>query len=353
MRQSAILIRLAAIFLLLLAGTEIVLRLWVLTPSRQTFDPQLGFTYLGNHDILHTREGRARITLNSLGLNAPPLDTIHAAARNRPTVLVLGDSYTEALQVPREANFVSLAAQASGLNLVNAGRSGLGPLHYPEIFGQLRADIVPDALIICLTQGDIQDARRTPYRVVRTEGERAISGLSVTASTNSRLRGHIEPLIHHSALATLIMRRAALVLGGWQWPWEDWPFFDTPEIRSPGRRAGDDDVYSAIMFQLATLNSQIPTALLYIPTFRYAAGGVMIETAQSRRDRRAFETMAAELSLPLFQAGAAMRASYARDSFPLTGFDNATLGHGHLNERGHAAVAQTLALAARAVADRP
>lgn len=346
-------IRLAVIFLLLLAGTEIVLRLWVLTPSRQTFDTELGFTYQANQDILHTGEGRARTTLNSLGLNAPPLDLIHAAAQNQPTVLVLGDSYTEALQVPRDKNFVSLAAQASGLNLVNAGRSGLGPLHYPAMLAQLKTDIAPDALIICLTQGDIRDARRTPYHIVRAEGGLAISGLSITASTNNRLRGYIEPLIHHSALATLIMRRAALVLGGWQWPWEDWPFLDTAQTSRSSGPAGDDDVYSAIMFQLATLNSQIPTALLYIPTFRYAAGGVMIETAQSRRDRRAFETMAAELPLPLIQAGAAMRASYGRDNFPLTGFQNATLGHGHLNESGHAAIAQALVLAAREVVERP
>ncbi len=364
MRRSLLFLRLAVILLFLLAGTELFLRQWVLTPSRQTFDPQLGFTYLGDRDILHTNEGRARIRLNSLGLNAAPLPEIRAAAERLPTVLVLGDSYTEALQVARDRNFVSLAAQAAELNLVNAGRSGLGPLHYPALFTRLRDTIAPDALIICLTQGDIADARQTPYTLVRREGHNTISALNLSATANNRLRSFIEPLIHHSALATLMMRRSALVIGGWRWPWDDWPFPNavTAQNRGAAQNPGTashtdpqnpDDVYSAIIFQLAALRSEIPTALLYIPTFRYAAGGVILETAQSRRDWHIFEAIAAELSLPLVHAGDAMRADYARDHMPLTGFRNSTLGHGHLNENGHRAVAETLAAVARKLIARP
>lgn len=358
MTQSPLFLRLAVILLLLLAGTELFLRQWVLTPSRQTFDPQLGFTYLGDREILHTNEGRARIRLNGLGLNAAPLQEIRAAADRMPTVLVLGDSYTEALQVRRERNFVSLAAQAAELNLINAGRSGLGPLHYPALFTRLRDTIAPDALIICLTQGDIADAQQTPYTLIRQEGHNTISALNLSASANNRLRSFIEPLIHHSALATLMMRRAALVIGGWRWPWDDWPFLNAatalnPETVPHADPDNPDDVYSAIIFQLAALQSEVPTALLYIPTFRYAAGGVILETAQSRRDWHIFEAIAAELSLPLFHAGDAMRADYARKRLPLTGFRNSTLGHGHLNENGHQAVAETLAEVARNVIARP
>lgn len=358
MRQSALFLRFAVILLFLLAGTELFLRQWVLTPSRQIFDPQLGFTYLGDREILHTNEGRARIRLNSLGLNAASLSEIRAAADRLPTVLVLGDSYTEALQVPRERNFVSLAAQTAELNLINAGRSGLGPLHYPAMFARLRNAIAPDALIICLTQGDIADARRTPYALNRHDGRKTIAALNLSASTNNRLRRFIEPLIHHSALATLVMRRAALAIGGWQWPWDDWPFLNAAAAQNSETMLhadpeNPDDVYSAILFQLAVLQSEVPTALLYIPTFHYAAGGVILETAQSRSDWHIFEAIAAELSLPLFHAGDAMRADYAREQMPLTGFRNSTLGHGHLNENGHRAVAETLAEVARKVIARP
>lgn len=73
-----------------------------ITPSRQVFDADLGWQYIPESKIIYSSEGYAVHFLNELGMN----DASLASKTNQKKILMLGDSFTEALEVPRTVNFV-------------------------------------------------------------------------------------------------------------------------------------------------------------------------------------------------------------------------------------------------------
>jgi hypothetical protein len=132
------------------------------------------------------REGdaaRVWIATNSLGLRGPELET----PKVRPRLLVLGDSYVMAENVPHAATFVHrlqleletrlvaatarerggedarvrLGERAPGIECVNAGRSGYGPDQALLLARRLVEDVEPDALLIVLcSANDLGDLAR-------------------------------------------------------------------------------------------------------------------------------------------------------------------------------------------------
>jgi len=126
---------------------------------------------------------RVFVATNSLGLRGPELATPKA----RPRILVLGDSYVMAENVPFEATFVQQLERALGARLVadaaragggadpriargvptvavecvNAGRSGYGPDQALLLAERLVPVVEPDALIIVLcAANDLGDLAR-------------------------------------------------------------------------------------------------------------------------------------------------------------------------------------------------
>ena len=77
--------------------------------------------------MVHSSEGYSVSTTNALGFFDDELRT----PRPRLRALLLGDSYSEALQVPRKQNFSSVAERlVPGLEVVNSGLSGRSPGEY-------------------------------------------------------------------------------------------------------------------------------------------------------------------------------------------------------------------------------
>lgn len=323
-------VKLLLIGLGLLLAAEFLLRNLVLSPSIQTFDPELGYVYLPGGEIFQAREGISRIQLNTLGLNNSEPLIITPGLQ----VLVLGDSYTEALQVPRRENFVNVAATLSGLEIINGGRSGLGPAHYPVLLNRLSRIFKTDLIVICLTLGDIADLEATPRHVIRKKNSGQISKIIVRPSANNKLRPYIEPAIHHSALATIMMGRMALLAHDVRIP----TFLTSSDVTEVA--ATDTD--AELLFLFGELNRQHKTAFLYIPVLHYLPGGHTTEIAASVTERHRLKATVMASGAPFIDAGPMMRAAYARGQYPLAGFQNARLGEGHLNTQGHAAVAEAL-----------
>lgn len=195
-RTHAVLRRLGA-FAASLAVSVVVAELVV-----ERFMPVGGQTYAADPELLFdalpstrrvqamppaaVREGdaaRVIVETNSAGFRGPELDP----ARRRPRVLVLGDSFVMAENVPERATFVrrlegeltarmvAAAARAgggddpdvahkprpTGAECVNAGRSGYGPDQALLLAERRIADVAPDALLLVLCSGnDLGDLAR-------------------------------------------------------------------------------------------------------------------------------------------------------------------------------------------------
>lgn len=132
---------LLAVMLLLSGGGEVFVRAFISSPLSTQADEELGWVYRPNAIVFQTKEGWATPRMNSLGYNDDEIPVTGVARR----VLVVGDSYTEALQVDRADNFCSLAEKHMPETLLfNAGRSGLSPVHYPVVARRLAGEVRPD-----------------------------------------------------------------------------------------------------------------------------------------------------------------------------------------------------------------
>src|SRR5215469_14928188 len=89
-------------------GLEILVRLLLTSPSNIIPDTQLGSFYAPNSSaLIETPDaGPREVSFNELGLNDGPIQPKGDRAR----ILVLGDSYVEALQLPRRQNFLGVMA---------------------------------------------------------------------------------------------------------------------------------------------------------------------------------------------------------------------------------------------------
>jgi hypothetical protein len=120
----------------------------------------------------HLQEFGVSVSFNSLGMRGPEPGVAKSARALR--VLVLGDSFMEALQVPYEASFPSLLERelerrtARPIEIVNASVSGWGTddeLKYLTAYGMKCA---PDLVLVAMTlHNDINDNLRERFHAMR------------------------------------------------------------------------------------------------------------------------------------------------------------------------------------------
>ncbi|MGR8947819.1 MAG: SGNH/GDSL hydrolase family protein [Gammaproteobacteria bacterium] len=96
-------------------------------------DTKLGYKFKPNYELINVRENRARVATNSLAMRDAQRN--QDSTPNTFHIAVMGDSYTEALQVPLEDTFTfrseQILALTSGnrrVQVLNFGMSGAGPL---------------------------------------------------------------------------------------------------------------------------------------------------------------------------------------------------------------------------------
>lgn len=332
--------------LLGLAGLVVVLAVaewaigrWILAPSTTAYDPEVGLIHRPGSRFVNSLEGWSENRLNSLGR----FDDEPRVPRAPHVALLLGDSYAEALQVPRAEGFPHVAERLlPGLDVVNVAQSGRAPPHYERFAEVYTRRLEPDLLIVQVNDGDVPelvDAKpgdEIEAALFAGDARAAERAAALQASPVQRAKR----LMGRSALLRYARMRLEML--------------DGKERRRLGRKfglvpaagAGALDAIpagadSAADHALRSLRATHPELLLlYIPAIDYFAD----PPAPERPARGAFwRAAAARNGVELVDPTAAILAEYARTREPLHGFHNSTMGVGHINARGHRLVGALLA----------
>ena len=346
-------------------------------------DHNLGWTLRPNLEAWFTTEGRAFVETNSRGLR----DREHALDKpaNVYRIAVLGDSYSEAMQVPREQAYWALLperlaacgfAPGKTVEVVNFGVSGYGTAQALRMLESRAAAYRPDLVLLQFTNGnDVSDNSRAltaekgrPFYRVLADGSLAADDSfaaaraferrsSFTATAGRRLSDHFRlvqlarMVRQHGLLrpdglvATASAREATIVEEG----------LDRGALAPPRDAAWEEawQVTEALIGRIAYAASRHGARFLAF-TVPYA---VQVhpdpEVRAAVRDRLGVkdllypDTRLAEFGkrtgtpvLPL--APAMQKLADQRGSY-FHGFDNVGLGRGHWNAEGHAMAAELIA----------
>lgn len=324
--------RLVGWILILAVAGEILVRLTLTSPSIQTPDPDLRYTNQPGAVLFQANEGFERIKLNSLGLNDKEIAP-HSGTR----LLFIGDSMLLAHQVPRASNYTSLLENRLKIDAVNGGRDALGPADWGIMMGRLAPRVQPDYVVVMMTRGDAFDLRDALRKHASTAPARP--GLMARLFDN---------LLHHSALATFLARRAKLYAAGVR-KGNGWlPYILQGFKAAPARKPDTQDFPApAITTQLAArmreAERQNRVIFISIPSFTYHADGRMEFEPRSQVEQPIFPQAARQAGVPFLDLGEGMRAEFAQRQQPFVGFQNSIIGTGHLNTYGHRVVASLIA----------
>ena len=142
--------------------TEIGLRLFGMaycTGNWDRNDRVLGTVFIpGAKGVYKSVNGQVLIKINSLGLRDEELPIEKPKEEKR--ILVLGDSYVEALQVPLEQSFLKLLEDkllSNNILVINGGHSGYGQAEQLLLWRSKGRALSPDLVILFFSSNDIID----------------------------------------------------------------------------------------------------------------------------------------------------------------------------------------------------
>ena len=204
-------------------------------PSFYTYDKATGAALRPNAEGWWTKEGRSYVRINEDGLNDKKY------LRQKPDavlrIAVLGDSYTEAFQVPREAAFWSVlqdrlddqscpVLEDRQVEVINFGVSGFGTAQELQMLRSRVWSYNPDVILLAFTTGNdvrnnhpaLENNRYKPYFVF-SNGDLVLDD-SFLESSEFRIRtswiGRIGySLIGQSRVLQLLVHTKNLIKSSW------------------------------------------------------------------------------------------------------------------------------------------
>ena len=316
------------------------MRLWLVSPSISVQDKRYSWVILPHARIVNSAEGWSSTRTNSMGL----LDDELRVPRARVRAVLLGDSFTEALQVARQDNFGSVAERRMpGLEVVNVGYSGRSPVEYADWLEEYGPRLKPDIVIVQLNDWDLADVVM-PAALARLAAAAPPSG-PPPESWRARLARLV---MHHSSLATVALRRmtqlatdeCAQLTRRFHGAGASAP---GPTSAAPAADPRLPVLMDALHRRIAAHASRL--VYLYIPSVdcfgsRFDYGEPQVAAF--------YHSFAARNRVTLVDPLDQFRAEFARTGQPLNGFPNSVMGIGHLNVAGHRVVGERLA---RAIAE--
>ncbi|MES9941057.1 MAG: hypothetical protein ABW105_06335 [Candidatus Thiodiazotropha sp. 6PLUC1] len=294
-------------------------------------DPEIGWIYKPYSKIFHTREGWAVNETNSMGFNDREIVVSH----DKKEVLVLGDSFTEALQVKQANNFTSLVEQTIPcVDVINAGRSGLSPVQYDTVSKRFFKAAPISQVIVVLNYSDMHDILSTNATIIRDQDGEIID-IELHERQITRLRQALDTIFSNSALASYLkdrvrmgMRRKTKV--------------NTDNVKIGAEKDEIAKLKEILNFMFTRINKRAPLGVVYIPSLKYMPNREIRHDSQSALFERIIKEITEMNNIPYRSTMKQMELSYKENSRPPVGFSNNNIAYGHLNEHGHESVKSVL-----------
>lgn len=170
-------LRVGLVLVLLIAGLELCFRCAGIGEDEVLqSDPLLGYSLSPNYNVTWRREGHSRLRLNQFGMQDDQRNL--EQKENTRRVAVLGDSFVEAMQVQRPANFCSRiekqlnSKHTNQFEILNFGvqgySTGMSLLQFQNKVKHFHPDLVvlcmrPEEYALCELHSKIQDVRATQF----------------------------------------------------------------------------------------------------------------------------------------------------------------------------------------------
>ena len=327
---------------LCLVAAELAVRTWLESPAYARVQRDYGWVDAPGTAYVQSREGWSRGRFGASGLRGPdPGDGLR--------VLVIGDSYGQALEVMRDGTYAGIVERAvPGCSVIMAGRPGLNPLHHAVYTGALCDAFAPDRVVILVNDGDLGDLEASGLLDLPVEEAlvRFRAREDLLAPTRGGITGSVEGILRKSGLATFVVRRLELLVGAER---RRLGKRLTPAEPGPPAETLPPDPRLLPFYEglLPHLRDGSEPLFVYVPLLVYSSEGA----APKWPHRRAFYHRLAERNgLRFVDLTPRLQEAFAAYGQPLHGFANSRVGTGHLNARGHRVLGETIA--AEAGADR-
>jgi lysophospholipase L1-like esterase len=275
------------------------------------------------------------VRINARGLRGPEIPVPKPPGERR--VLIVGDSYTAAVQLPEDRIFTTLleaklnqARPGVTYRVVNGGVNGVGTAEELLYFQHQGVTLAPDVVVLQYAFNDIDDTRRHGGFRLTDDGIALRDDLRHPAFWRGPLLA-LRDAIGNRSLAFYLLYR---LLAGTH-P-RDAAAADAPVVP-----AGDRDPEVTLVVRLATeLVSAAnalgaPVVILTIPSPLYIGGGDPVYD----RVIAAFRALVAGTMNQLIVTDPILLAAHQRGESAILAND------GHLGEAGHRGVAEVLAAA--------
>jgi lysophospholipase L1-like esterase len=321
-------------FVLALLVWELLLSQLILQkPTSQTHG-ELGRIY-GQGLYVQGKEGYGRTFLNELGLRSPSLtdEPLQADKRN---ILVLGDSYTQAMQVSDEVAFPQHLNDILGQHtrVINSGREGASPADYIALAEYNKNTFHPDVVVVQLNEADFTRdllSNKQTFYFEKTQQAYSLRENKTVVSSNelaSRFVG-LQDILNFSVVRIALERVEALRASKTH----------TADTVQSTPQQTDGSLEHFIVSELKKAYRQ--PILLYIPEIDYFSPDYALPHATERQLAKA----ARELGVTFISLRSDYVALYHNRHKIAHGFTNTQPGMGHINPLGHELAAERLAQA--------
>jgi lysophospholipase L1-like esterase len=324
-------------FVVALFAWEFILGQVILQKPTSHTHPVLGRIY-GQGLYVQGKEGYGRTVLNELGLRTSSLedDPIRAVERN---VLVLGDSYTQAMQVSDEAAFPQQLNNLLGqsVRVINAGREGASPADYVALADYNKKTFNPDVVIVQLNEADftrdLLSDKQTFYYKKTTRGYALEENKSMVSSNELASRfATLQGVLNFSVVRVALERVTALR--------NNQPHGTTEVAQTTSQQTvqqTDGSLERFVVQELKRVYGQ--PILLYIPEIDYFSP----DYAKPHATEQQLANAAKEAGVTFISLLPDYVALYRTQHETAHGFTNTQPGTGHINSLGHEVAAERLA----------
>lgn len=336
-KNSSYLIKFLTWMLVFLTVLEIFIQSFVIKLPFQHFVSGLGYVPVDNAVTVWGVEGYGITHYLSYGEISTPY------SGPGTSVLVLGDSYTEALQVHDDQKFVSVAERilherGVNMDLHNLGASGRSLADYVYIAPFVIKEFSPDIIVVQLSGNDF-DESLDPSR----ENYFVISETSIELAHNEDhflVNQDLRNLIRLSGISTLARYKLSPIIQ------------EQRERLASGddREHGDSEILFSDLkphemeMQISALRDAYPDAelvFLVIPRLPFVQGNEFVW--ESIDDDFVVNTMKSFLDEPILYPREVFFELYIGKTKFSRGFTNTLPNSGHLNSDGNFAIGLALA----------